>query len=79
MSTQVKTEFENPNTPTLNIGNINPIEFEEFIQAIKLIKIDKATSNDCTTDHIIRKIILAESNLENDDLLEFALQFLKYS
>jgi len=53
MAKLVKEEFENKNSKDLPIGNINPIDQQEFMRAIKVIKLNKATSNDCVTDTVI--------------------------
>jgi len=60
MAVKVKEDFENDSIPDIQVGNINPIDTQEFMRAIKLINIDKATSVDCTTDFIVREILTLE-------------------
>ena len=62
MATIVKSEFENNMNKKVKyeVGPIKPITMEEFLTAIVLIKTDKATSNDCTTDYIIRQILASK-------------------
>ena len=52
------------------------VDYEEFIQAIKLIKTDKATSIDCTSDFIIRLILSIEQDPGNQEVRTFGLNFL---
>ena len=39
------------------MGEIGKITLEEFLNAIRLVKTDKATSNDCTTDFVVRELL----------------------
>ena len=52
LSSQIKKEFEDGKKYKVkyDIGKIEPIQSEELLEAVKLIKLDKATSNDCTPD-----------------------------
>ena len=60
MAKEVKKEFERENNEEIIIGNINKVSSAEFMQALKLIKTDKATSYDCVSDFIIKKILMLE-------------------
>ena len=64
MASIVRSEFENNMTCKVqhDVGNINPIDMDEFLTAIALIKTDKATSNDCTTDYIIKQILASKND-----------------
>ena len=54
MASHIRKEFESENIEPITLGTINPIKAQEFMQALRLINIDKATSNDCTTDYIVK-------------------------
>ena len=59
MASIIRKEFsgDNPLTKTkYNIGPIKPISMKELHEALTIIKTNKATSLDCTTDYIVKVI-----------------------
>ena len=79
LSNLIKQEFEDNKSSkvTYEIGDIDPVDLNELQQAINLIKLDKATSFDCTPDSIITHLKLAERNPQDNDLQDFRNNFLK--
>ena len=79
LSSQIRKEFEDGKNYKVkyDIGTILPVEMDEFEKAIKLIKLDKATSFDCTPDSIIKHIMLSTDHPDQVELIRFKENYLK--